>query len=181
MFNSSPIQFCGDQPCIIPLAVSCSYLKQNMQFFGSCCHLEDIIATGGCRVNVNNNGNCAWSPKCGPCDPSEGCNIEYETRSVQPCEVDRFRVLGGTRPPVETPSPTMTPTVNTTGMNITTTPAPSAAATMSPEPSTGPTCPVPTNPPADPTQPPSNSSSPSWAISVTVVAASLYVVGTLVM
>jgi hypothetical protein len=147
------IQFCGDAECRIPLAESCSGLKSNHEFFGSCCHLEDIVGTGGCRVTVW-NGNCAWARKCGECNQeAEGCNIEYRTASTQQCETDRFRVLGGARP---TSAPVMAEMDNSTSTSTNgtatsttrqaandTTPSPTAPVF----PTMAPTCPAETTPP----------------------------------
>eukprot|EP00536_Pseudo-nitzschia_multiseries_P005039 jgi/Psemu1/303081/fgenesh1_kg.91_\ len=79
--------YCGDEPCFIPLRSSCQDLIDNYKFQGSCCALEIIPATGGCRITVG-FGNCFWYPFCGDC-PVDGdlfvqdkCNIIHETDAV---------------------------------------------------------------------------------------------------
>lgn len=59
----------------------------NYEFFGSCCRLVDIPATGGCRVDIGGGGNCAWFPFCGSCDYSGDsfCGREYRTDTEAAC------------------------------------------------------------------------------------------------
>ena len=89
MFN-----YCGSKPCIEPVRMSCEEMMELYQFQGSCCSLEIIPATGGCRVTVS-FGNCFWYPWCGTCDEEEEkasrCNNIFETDANQrPCPVGDF-------------------------------------------------------------------------------------------
>lgn len=95
--SQNTIQYCGDlKECRIVIeALTCTKLAKEYDFFGSCCHLEDIPGTDGCRVRVHAKGNCAWISKCNPsqCDPIYGCNIEYQTDNTDECPNDRYEVL----------------------------------------------------------------------------------------
>jgi hypothetical protein len=82
--------YCGTDPCLIPIEqFSCEQLVRDYDFMGSCCRLVDNLATGGCRVEVGFTpgavgGNCAWVPRCEPCDPNAGdnCGWEYSTETT---------------------------------------------------------------------------------------------------
>jgi len=80
--------FCGEEPCVIPLRSSCEYMLENYQFQGSCCALEIIPATGGCRITVG-YGNCFWYPFCGDCEKDgalyvkDQCNVVFETNALE--------------------------------------------------------------------------------------------------
>ena len=91
--STQDYQFCGPQPCYIPLMIPCRKLVNEYNFQGSCCSLVDIPATGGCRVTVAANGDCAWVPKCGQCHPSIGCNKIYQTTSTNRCPASIYKVL----------------------------------------------------------------------------------------
>ena len=117
--GSANVQFCGDdKSCRIAFTESCAQLKRNNIFIGNCCHLEEIVGTGGCRLIVNGrNGICGFTPRCGPCDPAKGCNVEYQTGINEECPNDRFEVLAGndndepcpTEAPDEDDAPAPTP------------------------------------------------------------------------
>ena len=169
------LQFCDDRPCIIPLAESCRSLKRNNNFFGSCCFLEDIVGTGGCRVSVYGAGNCAWWPKCGQCTDSDkfGCGIDYQTKNAEACPVDRFNVLNKPQPATQAPMMNGTDMMNGTMMET-------AMPTMENftfPPSMAPTCEVPT---ASPIEEPSSESSDDAveSIKATLLVMSLCVAAT---
>jgi len=87
-------EYCGSKPCIEPLRTSCEEMMELYEFQGSCCSLETIPATGGCRITVS-FGNCFWYPWCGECDDEErkstSCNRVFETEANQrPCPVADF-------------------------------------------------------------------------------------------
>ena len=87
---------CIDRPCIVPLAIPCEELVQKMIFLGSCCYLEDVVPTGGCRVSVFGQGNCLWVPRCENdafCESSGQCFTEFRTNSVDACPTDTYEVL----------------------------------------------------------------------------------------
>jgi hypothetical protein len=92
--SATALTYCGFTPCIVPLALSCEELVADYDFQGSCCSLEDIPGTGGCRVRVAGKGNCAWTPKCGLCDPANKCNEEQKTDSEDVCEESIYDPLG---------------------------------------------------------------------------------------
>ena len=88
------VNYCGTKPCIEPVRMSCDEMMERYEFQGSCCSLEDIPQTGGCRVTVS-FGNCFWYPWCGTCEEDEEivsrCNNIFETDADQrPCPVGDF-------------------------------------------------------------------------------------------
>lgn len=88
------INYCGEKPCIEPLRMSCEEMIETYEFQGSCCSMEVISATGGCRISVT-FGNCFWYPWCGDCDESDEvtsrCNNIFETDADQrPCPAGDF-------------------------------------------------------------------------------------------
>jgi len=88
------VSYCGIKPCIEALRMSCEELIESYQFQGSCCSMESIPQTGGCRVTVS-FGNCFWYPWCGVCDKDDNkasrCNNIFETDANQrPCPVADF-------------------------------------------------------------------------------------------
>mmetsp|Transcript_13581 Transcript_13581/g.21849 ORF Transcript_13581/g.21849 Transcript_13581/m.21849 type:complete len:174 (-) Transcript_13581:947-1468(-) len=88
--------FCGTGECIIPLRLSCEQMIEEYEFQGSCCSMESIPETRGCRVRVANRGNCFWYPYCGLCDMSDeeiGCNTVYTTESDNSCPDSEFDPL----------------------------------------------------------------------------------------
>lgn len=90
--GSTPTVYCGDKPCIEPLSISCEEVLQKYQFQGSCCSLESIPETRGCRLRVT-FGNCIWLPICEIdhyvqfCDNNDSmCNRHYITEANErPC------------------------------------------------------------------------------------------------
>lgn len=91
------INFCGDKPCIEPVRMSCQEMIQKYQFQGSCCSMEDIPQTGGCRVKVT-FGNCFWYPWCETCEEEEEvlsrCNNIFETSANErPCPAGDYDPL----------------------------------------------------------------------------------------
>lgn len=83
---------CGLAACVIPLnSISCLELLETYTFQGSCCSLEDIPATGGCRIRVAGAGNCVWTPNCEAClsTSSEECWV-YETSTTDECPVLQY-------------------------------------------------------------------------------------------
>lgn len=88
------LTYCGFKPCIEAVRMSCEEMMDLYQFQGSCCSLEIIPSTGGCRVTVS-YGNCFWYPWCGTCEKEEEkasrCNIEFQTDADQrPCPEGDF-------------------------------------------------------------------------------------------
>jgi hypothetical protein len=86
--------YCGEKPCIEPLRMSCEEMIDTYRFQGSCCSMETIPQTGGCRITVS-FGNCFWYPWCGECDAvdevNSRCNNIFETDANQrPCPVADF-------------------------------------------------------------------------------------------
>ena len=141
------VVFCGTKPCFVPLAIPCRVMARDFNFQGSCCSLEDIAGTGGCRITIAGGGNCAWTPKCGECTGASSCNKIYETDSTEACKVTRYSVV---------PAPTNRPSVGPpSAMNRT-----KAPSLMAPTyfPSSPPTC-----PPVLVTSPPTKSSKKSSA------------------
>jgi len=111
-------EYCGSKPCIEPVRTSCEEMMEMYEFQGSCCSLEIIPATRGCRITVS-FGNCFWFPWCGECDDEErdrtSCNRVFETdANERPCPVADFdpvrlqKAENFTRPSC---SPTMSPTM----------------------------------------------------------------------
>lgn len=90
------INYCGIKPCIEPLRISCEEMIELYQFQGSCCSMESIPATGGCRITVS-SGNCFWYPWCGTCEEDEEvksrCNNIFETDARQQCPMRDFDPL----------------------------------------------------------------------------------------
>lgn len=88
--------YCGEAPCIIPLRLSCEEMIAQYSFQGSCCAMESIPETRGCRVTVADRGNCYWYPYCGEPDPLDeeiGAGIEYTTDSELECPLSEFDPL----------------------------------------------------------------------------------------
>lgn len=122
--------YCGTKPCIEPVLMSCEEMIERYQFQGSCCSLETIPATGGCRLTVS-FGNCFYYPWCGECDEIEAgksrCNNIFTTDANQrPCaqgDYDPLKIQSSIA--YEPPScpPTMAPTISTndSGSSTTTT------------------------------------------------------------
>jgi len=113
---AQPITFCGiDDECRIAVNdLSCEDLLRDYIFSGSCCSLETILLTGGCRVRVGNNGNCAWTPRCGVCDKENiQCNQQFKTGTSAVCpdtEFDALEIQARTQAPgSETDAPTCAP------------------------------------------------------------------------
>ena len=106
------VEFCGvEKECRIPINdESCKQLSIRYNFFGSCCHLQDIPGTGGCRIVVTASGNCGWTPKCSntKCKESTKCNIEFQTKNTEECGSDRYNVLSQVQEPPK-PCPTEAP------------------------------------------------------------------------
>ena len=106
------VEFCGvEKACRIPINdESCKQLQLRYNFFGSCCHLEEVPGTGGCRVIVTAGGNCGWTPKCSNtvCKESTKCNIEFQTQNTEVCGVDNYNVLSQVQEPPK-PCPTEAP------------------------------------------------------------------------
>lgn len=91
------LNYCGSKPCIEPVRMSCEEMIERYRFQGSCCSMESMPATGGCRVTVS-FGNCFWYPWCGTCDEDEEvtsrCNNIFETDANQrPCPSGDFNPL----------------------------------------------------------------------------------------
>ena len=77
-----------------------------MNFKGTCCSLESIVSTKGCRVKVYAGGNCAWIPRCGECDKRNKCNTIYSTINQEACPDSDYPVLEGPAPgPTNLPLP----------------------------------------------------------------------------
>lgn len=122
--------YCGTKPCIEPVLMSCEEMIERYQFQGSCCSLETIPATGGCRLTVS-FGNCFYYPWCGECDEFEAgksrCNNIFTTDANQrPCaqgDYDPLKIQSSIA--YEPPScpPSMAPTISTndSGSSMTTT------------------------------------------------------------
>ena len=87
------MNYCGEKPCIEPVRMSCPEMIEKYRFQGSCCSMERIGATGGCRITVG-FGNCFWYPWCGTCEGEEEtasrCNNVFETGAQQECPVGDF-------------------------------------------------------------------------------------------
>ena len=112
------INYCGTKPCIEPVRMSCEEMIERYEFQGSCCSLENIPATGGCRLTVS-FGNCFYYPWCGECDGIEEersrCNNIFETDANQPqCaqgDYDPLKIQSSivyeppTCPPTKAPTP----------------------------------------------------------------------------
>jgi hypothetical protein len=115
--------YCGTGPCIIPLRLSCEQMIEEYQFQGSCCSMESIPETRGCRVTVADRGNCFWYPYCGIPDPMDeeiAAGIEYTTDSEDECPESEFDPLF-----LNTSSPDFIPPVNRTDVSCVPTMAPS--------------------------------------------------------
>uniref|UniRef100_A0A7S0UKN6 PSI domain-containing protein n=1 Tax=Pseudo-nitzschia delicatissima TaxID=44447 RepID=A0A7S0UKN6_9STRA len=112
---------CGVKPCIEPVRMSCEEMIDRYQFQGSCCSLEIIPATGGCRLTVS-SGNCFYYPWCGDCDPVEEeasrCNNIFETAANQGCplkDFDPLEIQSSLDYEVPSCSPTQAPTFGPDG------------------------------------------------------------------
>jgi len=110
--------YCGAKPCIEPTSMSCEEMIETYEFQGSCCSLETISATKGCRLTVS-FGNCFWFPFCGLCeedDQKDGgrCNNVFETdANIRPCPEGDYNPLEIQSDPAWYPpscSPSMSPT-----------------------------------------------------------------------
>jgi hypothetical protein len=89
-------RYCGTEPCIIPLRLSCEQMIEEYKFQGSCCSMESIPETRGCRVTVADRGNCYWYPYCGMPDPLDeeiSAGFEHTTDSDQECPESEFDPL----------------------------------------------------------------------------------------
>jgi hypothetical protein len=118
--------YCGMGPCIIPLRLSCEQMIEEYQFQGSCCSMESIPETLGCRVTVADRGNCFWYPYCGVPDPLDdeiAAGIEYLTDSDDECPESEFDPLF-----LNTSSPDFFPPENRTEVSCVPTMAPSSLA-----------------------------------------------------
>lgn len=82
------LNYCGFKPCIKAVRMSCEEMIELYEFQGSCCSLDTIPATGGCRLTVS-VGNCFYYPWCGECDEEEEertqCNKIFETGAEETC------------------------------------------------------------------------------------------------
>lgn len=105
--------YCGLDLCLVPLRLSCEEMINQYDFQGSCCSMETVNETLGCRITVGAAGNCFWYPKCGECDPLDDqiqCNILYSTATDSICPESDFDPLASfnetetTCPPVAAPS-----------------------------------------------------------------------------
>lgn len=88
--------YCGDAPCTIPLRLSCEDMIAQYEFQGSCCSLESVPETRGCRLTVANRGNCFWYPYCGVPDPLDEliqAGIEFTTDTMQECPYSDYDAL----------------------------------------------------------------------------------------
>ena len=122
--SSQAITYCGSSPCLEPYdSISCVDFIRTYRFFGSCCSLVDIPATGGCRVEVGGpgQGNCAWVPFCEPCSPNDPvqCGMEFQTTTSQSCPQLTYDALA-IQKAWENP-PTMSPAGNASGTMMPTT------------------------------------------------------------
>ena len=90
--------YCGAKPCIEPIDMPCEEAIETYKFQGSCCSMEHIPQTNGCRITVS-FGNCFWYPFCGDCDADDAkeggrCNNIFETAADQrPCPAGDFDPL----------------------------------------------------------------------------------------
>jgi hypothetical protein len=115
--------YCGTGPCIVPLRLSCEQMIAEYKFQGSCCSMESIPQTLGCRVTVADRGNCFWYPYCGVPDPLDeeiAAGIEYTTDSEEECPDSEFDPLF-----LNTSSPDYIPPENRTEVSCVPTMAPS--------------------------------------------------------
>ena len=90
----SNIVDCGASPCLQAVSLSCEELLEEYEFQGSCCQLQSIPQTRGCRVEVF-NGNCFWFPKCVPCVDGDGpdCNRQFQSVSPEQCPTLEFDAI----------------------------------------------------------------------------------------
>ncbi|KAL3940260.1 MAG: hypothetical protein SGARI_001051 [Bacillariaceae sp.] len=133
--------YCGQSPCIVPMRLSCEEMIEKYHFQGSCCSMESIDATRGCRLTVADRGNCFWYPYCGFPDPFEdeiGDNVIYSTDSDAVCPESQFDPVGES--------------ANRTDV--------SCVPTMAPSPG-----------PGSPTNPPIGASAPSQTLGLLTMAA----------
>lgn len=113
------LNYCGEKPCIEAVRMSCEEMMERYQFQGSCCSMEIIPSTGGCRITVS-FGNCFWYPWCGTCDDDEEsatrCNKIFETDANQrPCPVadfDPVAIQASENFTIPSCSPSMQPSVS---------------------------------------------------------------------
>jgi hypothetical protein len=76
-------EFCGTEPCFVPMAISCEQLHEEFYFEGDCCSFVSIPLTNSCRVEVHAGGRCVWIPKSGEeCDPATYCNTLFHTNNT---------------------------------------------------------------------------------------------------
>ena len=115
--------FCVDPGCIIPVDETCEAMIEKYSFQGSCCSMESIPETRGCRITIADKGNCYWFPRCSTpesitaCqnDPNIRCHTIFETDTTFACPTSQFdpyvnvtSTCPPTQPPVEM-SPTAAP------------------------------------------------------------------------
>jgi hypothetical protein len=128
LLSPVPAQFeefyCGFEPCIIPLRFSCEKMIEDYIFQGSCCSMETVNETLGCRLTVSARGNCFWYPKCGECDLMDDelqCNTIFSTDAESECPESEFDPVANstasnstntTCPPDEEPTPVPSPTLS---------------------------------------------------------------------
>jgi len=131
--------YCGDKPCIEPTSMSCEEMIETYEFQGSCCSLEIIAATKGCRLTVS-FGNCFWYPFCGDCEEADQkgggrCNNIFETNAnIRPCPDGDYNPLEIQSDPTWYPpscAPSMSPTNSSMGENDDESSASASASTFS--------------------------------------------------
>jgi hypothetical protein len=69
---------------------------EQYRFQGSCCSLESVPQTLGCRLTVADTGNCFWYPYCGVPDPLDeeiSAGIEFTTDATDECPESEFDPL----------------------------------------------------------------------------------------
>jgi len=111
------LNYCGTKPCIEPVRMSCQEMMDRYQFQGSCCSMQSIPQTGGCRITVS-FGNCFWYPWCGTCEKDEEdtsrCNNIFETDADQrPCpdgDFDPVEIQKSENYTIPSCAPSMAPT-----------------------------------------------------------------------
>ena len=113
--------FCVDPGCIIPVDETCEAMIEKYEFQGSCCSMESIPETRGCRITIAAEGNCYWFPRCATpqsitaCqnDPNIRCHTIFETDTTRSCPTSQFDPyvnVTSTCPPTQAPAPTQPPT-----------------------------------------------------------------------
>mmetsp|Transcript_16424 Transcript_16424/g.40064 ORF Transcript_16424/g.40064 Transcript_16424/m.40064 type:complete len:185 (-) Transcript_16424:347-901(-) len=111
--------FCVDPGCIIPVDETCEAMIEKYEFQGSCCSMESVPETRGCRITIANEGNCYWFPRCSTpetivaCqnDPNIRCHTIFETDTTNACPTSDFdpyvnitTTCAPTQAPAEMPS-----------------------------------------------------------------------------